>query len=264
MKEFNNAVALVTGGASGIGLGLARALLEAGAKVAIADIDETALSSATASLAESKDRVLPLCLDVCSREDWEMAVNRVESELGRLQILCSNAGVAGSCLPIEQTEWEGWRWTIDVNLHGNFNALRTCVPRIRAHGLEGHIVCTASLGAFLVGGGNGAYCAAKAGVVAMCEALRQELSSTAIGVSVLCPGLVSTNLLDNVARLGPNVELGGHGSEIEEAFSLGMDPAEVGKFVLNGIRDGQFWLFTHPELRDMVVERNDAIAKAME
>jgi NAD(P)-dependent dehydrogenase (short-subunit alcohol dehydrogenase family) len=263
VKDFRDVAALVTGGASGIGYGIARALAARGARIAVADLDPSALDTATQELRASGATVIPLRLDVRDRTAWEPALDRVEAELGPLQILCSNAGVAGSHLPLAGTSWEGWSWTIDVNLHGTFHALRAGLPRMQRHGLPAHVVCTASLGAFLVGAGNAAYCATKAGVVAMCEALRRELEGTPIGVSVLLPGLVSTALLDNTRKLAPPTPIGGHGPEVEAGIKAGLDPLCVGELVVDGIRDARFWLFTHPELRALVGARGEEILAAM-
>lgn len=264
MDEFSSGAALITGGAGGIGIGIAQALAGKGLKLALADIDPVALEAAGDALRAQGAEVLTQVLDVRDREAWERAVCRVESELAPLQILCSNAGVAGSHLPIEQTDWEGWAWTIDINLHGTFNALKTCLPRLRAHRRRSHIVCTASLGAFLVGPGNAAYSATKAGVVAMCEALRGELAGTKVGISVLCPGLVNTGLLNNTRKLGPAVPLGSHSDEVAAAIKLAMAPSEVGERVVDGIRDNRFWLFTHADLQPTVAKRCEEILSAMD
>jgi NAD(P)-dependent dehydrogenase (short-subunit alcohol dehydrogenase family) len=263
VNDVAGSVALVTGGASGIGHGIVRALVAHGAQLAIADIDDDALEMATHDLRTAGARILPLRLDVRDREAWNDALDRVETELGPLQVLCSNAGVAGSHLPLAETTWKGWSWTIDVNLHGTFHALNSALPRMLRHGLAGHVVCTASLGAFLVGAGNAAYCASKAAVVAVCEALRKELEGSPIGVSVLCPGLVATSLLDNVNKLAPRVPIGAHGADIEKALKAGLDPLEVGHIVVRGIREKHFWLFTHPELSELVEARDAEIITAM-
>ena len=263
MRNLANAVALVTGGASGIGYGIAQALAAQGAQLAIADVDDRALERAARDLRAARIRVLALQLDVRDRAGWHAALDRVEAELGPLQVLCSNAGVAGSHLPLAETTWEGWCWTIDVNLHGTFHALNASLPRMVRNGREGHVVCTASLGAFLVGAGNAAYCATKAGVVAMCEGLRRELEGSPIGVSVLCPGFVATSLLDNMRKLAPPVRMGSHDADTEARLKTGLDPLKVGEIVVNGILDNRFWLFTGPELRGLVEARGADISAAM-
>jgi NADP-dependent 3-hydroxy acid dehydrogenase YdfG len=264
VKNIKSGVAFITGGASGIGFGIAQALGNHGMKIALADVNENALERAAAALGATGATVLPVTLDVRDRSAWETELDRTERELGPLQVLCSNAGVAGSHLPIEETDWSGWQWTIDVNLHGTFHALNNALPRMRRHGRDSHVVCTSSLGAFLVNAGNGAYCAAKAAVVAVSEAVRREVAGSNIGVSVLCPGLVATQLLDNVKELAPaHVRLGSHSEETAIALKAGQDAAAVGELVLRGILEDRFWVFTHPELRDLLENRANEMRAAM-
>lgn len=264
MKNFNNGVALVTGGASGIGLGLAHALAAQGMKVAIADLDDAGSQKAVAALAAKGATALALHLDVCDAAAWTAAVDRVEAELGPLQVLCSNAGVGGSKLPIEETEWAGWQWTMDVNLNSTFHAFKTCLPRMRKHGKPSHIICTASLGGLLVIPSNGVYSATKAAVIAICEAVAQEVAGSNIGVSVLCPGLVRTGLLENRNKLKPGeFAIGDMGPGRDLGMKTGLDPMQVGEQVVKWMREGRFWMFTHPELREPVVRRSEAILASM-
>jgi NAD(P)-dependent dehydrogenase (short-subunit alcohol dehydrogenase family) len=264
VKDFTSGVALVTGGASGIGLGLVHALARVGMKVAVADVDLPGCERAAVDLRAKGATVLPMHLDVRDGVAWMTNVDRIEEELGPLQVLCSNAGVGGSTLPIEETEWAGWQWTLDVNLNGTFHALKTCLPRMRKHGLTSHVVCTASLGGFLVARGNGAYSAAKAAVIAMCEAVAKEVAGSNIGISVLCPGLVRTQLLDNSARLKPgSFEIGSHGKEVEIAMKTALDPMQVGEDVVRWMAEERFWMFTHPELKPYVQQRCEALLAAM-
>ncbi len=263
MKNFTNGVALVTGGASGIGLGLAHALARAGMKVAVADLDLAGCDKVSAHLRSMGHVALPLHLDVRDPIAWVTAVDRIEKELGPLQVLCSNAGVGGSTLPIEETDLAGWQWTIDVNLNGTFHALKTCLPHMRKHGLPAHVVCTASLGGFLVTRGNGAY-SAKAAVIAVCEAVAQEIAGSNIGISVLCPGLVRTQLLDNAGKLKPGAfDIGSHGPEVEAAMRTALDPMVVGENVVRWMNEGRFWMFTHPELKPYVQQRCEAVLAAI-
>lgn len=262
--EFRGRAAFVTGGASGIGLGIARTCARNGMTVALADIDEVALHSAAASLTAEGATITAVNLDVSDPRNWSVALDKAESTLGPLAILASNAGVAGSRLPLEETPAEAWRWSMGINLDGCFNAIQAGVPRLRSSGKAAHFVATASLGAFLVQPANGVYSAAKAGVIALCEAPQAELSETDIGVSVLCPGLVRSRLLEDNAKRAPSgVPIGEEEPELKAALAASLDPAQVGELVWDGIDRRRFWVFTHPELRDLLAARTAAIAAAM-
>ena len=264
MKDFGKGVALITGGASGIGLGLVRALGKTGMKVAVADLDQAGCERVVDELRAKGVTALPVSMDVRDGAAWERAVDQIERELGPLQVLCSNAGVGGSKLPIEQTTWEGWKWTMEVNLDSVFHGFKTCLPRMRRHGLPSHIVCTASLGGLLVAIDNGVYSATKAGVIALCEAVALETAGSNIGVSVLCPGLVQTSLLKNRERLKPGQFAIGNlepGRDIN--MGTGIDATQLGEQVVAWMQEGRFWMITHPELRPPVEARCKAILSSM-
>lgn len=265
MKELAGKVAVISGGASGIGLGMAQAMAAQGISLALVDIDTDALDAATLTLRAQGTRVLPLQMDVREPVAWRQAADEIEARLGPVSILCSNAGVAGSRLSVEETEVDAWQWTFDINLNGAFHAIKTFVPRMLMQGNEAHIVVTSSLGGFLPHGGNAAYCASKAAVIALCESLRDELADTPVGISALCPGLVSTRLLTNNRRLAPSSigHLCNDEPELQAQMTTALDPLCVGELVLDGIRERRFWLFTHPELRDLVRARSEEIQAAM-
>jgi NAD(P)-dependent dehydrogenase (short-subunit alcohol dehydrogenase family) len=242
------------------GWGLAHALGKAGMKVAIADFDQSGRERAVGELRAKGVTALPVALDVRDGLAWEQAVDLVERDLGPVQVLCSNAGVGGSKLPIEQTTWEGWKWTMEVNLDSVFHGFKTCLPRMRKHGLPSHIVCTASLGGLLVIADNGVYSATKAGVIALCEAVAQETAGSNIGVSVLCPGLVQTSLLKNRERLKPGqFDIGALEPDRDINMGTGIDAMQLGGQVVAWMREGRFWMITHPELRPHVEARCEAI-----
>jgi len=262
LDELTGRLAFITGGASGIGFGMAQAFAAAGMYIAIADIDKRAAEEAAAGLIEAGATAAAVQLDVQDRAAWGPALDEAERQFGALTVFCSNAGVAGSRMPVAQTDPRAWDWTIGINLTGTFNALQAALPRLQASGRPGHIVATASLGGFLVQPGNGTYSASKAAVIALCEALRGELRGTSIDVSVLCPGFVRSKLLEaNAARL-PGVLLGPPEPELEAMMQAGTDPVEIGEFVLKGILAGKFWLFPHSELHDFVQARSDEISSS--
>jgi len=261
MNSFEGKAAFVTGGASGIGLALARALAEAGTRVMIADIEEEALGKAVASLQGNLAEVRGVVCDVASAESVGRAAKAAIDAFGKIHVVCNNAGVGGSA-GAENVSLEDWRWVIDVNLMGVVHGVKTFVPHIKSHGEGGHIVNTASMAGFLgIGTGFGAYTATKYAVVGISEALAMELAPQNIGVSVLCPGWVNTKIIDSRRNWPkeygepPARTLGPLADRIAELVRTGMEPADVAALVMQAIRDGQFYVFTHPHMRPPLEER---------
>ncbi len=197
MKELAGKTAFVTGGASGIGLALGRALAETGMNVMLADIESTALTSAVRDLSkEGLTNVRSVGCDVSDPVSVEEAAETTYKAFGAVHVVCNNAGVAvGS--GIDDISVETWRWVLDVNLMGVLHGVRTFLPHIRAHGQGGHIVNTASMAGFNSGLGFSPYSASKFAVVNMSEGLAMELTPLNIGVTVLCPGFVRTRIWDS-------------------------------------------------------------------
>jgi NAD(P)-dependent dehydrogenase (short-subunit alcohol dehydrogenase family) len=249
-ESIEGRLVFITGAASGIGLGMARAFAAEGARIALADNREASLAAAVEDLRAEGAKVIAAPLDVRDDAQWRGALDNAETHFGSLAILCSNAGVAGSRLALEKTEPAACQWTFDVNVNGALLAIRNGVPRMRAHGLASHIVLTSSMGAFLVRPENGVYSASKAAIIALAEALRGEVQGSALGVSVLCPGLVSTRLIEGNVEQGPSgINLGAHEVELEESMRRAVAPHLVAQAVVRGIYDQRFWLFTHSELK---------------
>lgn len=245
--------AFITGGASGIGLGIARALGQRGMAVVLADIDAEAAQQAASDLGEDGIRALGLGLDVRNPEAWVTALDVAEDAFGPLAILCSNAGVAGSVQALTATTQQGWDWTMDVNLGGTFNAIRLGLPRLKGSGLPGWFVATSSLAPFSPSAHNGVYAASKAAVISLCESLRAELAGGPVGVSVLVPGLVQTALLSNADRLAPSgAETGRHSTAVEDAMAASVPADVIGERVAEGIDAGAFWLLPDPVSRSLI------------
>lgn len=270
MTEVKGRVAFITGGANGIGLGIARALGREGVKIALADVDAEALARAKDELGKTT-RVATTVLDVRDREMYARAADAIESELGAVSLLFNNAGVAGGA-PAGKLTYEMWDWVMGVNLNGVINGIQTFLPRMLANGGGGHIVNTAS-GAGLVPTTSGVlYSTSKYGVVGMSESLNGELAAAGIGVSVLCPGPVATDIVARTARLRPESEKPAteeqrrrETASIEQTtqwLQTGKSPDDVGRMVLQAIRDNSLYIHTDRIVAGLIQSRTKALLDA--
>ncbi|MGZ0074454.1 SDR family NAD(P)-dependent oxidoreductase [Sphingobium limneticum] len=253
MLDFAGRTAFVTGGANGIGLGLVRALLAQGCKVAIADIREDALAAALKTL--DNQSVLPVQLDVASRAGFADAADRAEAALGPVSLLFNNAGI-NLFQTIDESSYDDWDWVMGVNLNGVINGVMTFAPRMKALGQGGHIVNTASMASFLCGGAPGIYNTTKFAVRGMSESLRYSLAPHGIGVSVLCPGLVKSHIYAS-DEVRPAALSGGAKpvdsaavDRLEQLHQFGMEPDVIAARILEAVQENRFHIFPHPEFRD--------------
>ena len=274
MEDVAGKVAFVTGAASGMGLAMARSFAAAGMKVVLADVEEEALEQARASFGPTNADVIAIRVDVTDRDAMAAAADRTEEAFGKVHVLVNNAGVAvgGSIADMAYTDWD---WVVGVNLDGVVNGVQTFLPRILAHGEGGHIVTTASLAGILPFAGLGVYNTTKYAVVGMAEAMRADLADQNIGVSVLCPGLVNTNIFDSgrnrPAELQSDTDTATIGLadedddeerqlRLEAARASALDPDVVGDMVLHGIQENEAYIFTHPEYVKEVNERQEDVS----
>ena len=271
MREVAGKVALVTGGASGIGLGIARTLARAGVKVAIADVRPEALRAAAAAFSKEKLAILTVELDVSNRTAWSNAADRVEQQLGAIEILCSNAGINFVGATQEAT-YEDWDFALQVNLGGAINAVRTIVPRMIANGRGGHVVITSSVSGLFTSGGAGVYVTTKYALVGLAESLRGDLKGKGIGVSVLCPGPVQSELFESTAAVRPRalaptgsvpIVPPGMAREATPIFTTAPTGDEIGARVLQGILKNDLYILTHPEIRPVLEARARALLAAL-
>ena len=255
MIDFAGRTAFVTGGANGIGIGLVRALLAEGCKVAIADIRQDAIEKALKTL--DNQSVMGVQVDVSSRDAMEKAADEVEAKFGPVSLLFNNAGI-NLFQTIEDSSYSDWDWVMGVNLHGPINGVMTFVPRMIAAGNGGYIVNTASMAGWLASGAPGIYNTTKFAVRGMSESLRYSLAPHGIGVSILCPGLVKSyiyasdgvrpkELLDGAKPVDTaNVQ------RLAEFHEFGMEPDVIAARVLDGMRENRTYIFSHPEFKDEV------------
>ncbi len=270
MKDVSGKVAFVTGGASGMGLAMARSFSAAGMKVAIADIEQTALDRVIAEFKKTNAKVIGLKVDVTNRDDMERAARETEAAFGKVHVVCNNAGVAVGG-PIDAMTYKDWDWVLGVNLAGVVNGVQTFVERIKKHGEGGHIVNTASMAGHLAIPGLGVYNTTKFAVVGLSETMRADLAQHDIGVSVLCPGVVTTNIF-NSGRNRPDALKGAtdtaalvlsadvtdteRAARMQQILASALDPAVVGDMVLAAIQANDPYIFTHPDLEPMVEARS--------
>lgn len=267
MKDFTGRTAFVTGGANGVGIGLVRALLTEGCKVAIADVRQDAIDRALKSL--DNREVMGVQLDVSSRADFAAAADEVEARFGPVSIVCNNAGV-NLFQPIEESSYDDWDWLLGVNLHGVINGVQTFVPRMVERvkaGTQtgGHVLNTASMAGFLSSGSPGIYNTTKAAVRALSESLRYSLLQYGIGVSVLCPGLVKSVIYAS-DDLRPDALKGAMKpvdaaavERLQGVHEYGMEPDVIGARAVEAIKANRLYIFSHPDHKDELREVFDYV-----
>jgi NAD(P)-dependent dehydrogenase (short-subunit alcohol dehydrogenase family) len=271
MDDLKNRVAFITGAASGIGFGIAQACLAAGMKVVITDVRKAALDSAAATLAARGNAVLALVLDVTDRQAWSACAGRVRSEWGGVDLLCSNAGV-NFVGPMREATHEDWDFALGVNLGGAINAVRTFAASMINSGRGGHIVITASVAGLFAGPGGGVYATSKYALVGFAESLRADLRQTGVGVSVLCPGPVKSELFESTQKVRPaqwaatgSVPIVPAGTARKDTAIYKTAPtgAEIGEYVVKGVRRNDLYILTHAEIRPVLEARAAALLAAL-
>jgi len=264
MEHLDGKVAFVTGGASGIGLGITKAMVAAGMRVVMADVRQDHLDEARAWFLSQKlsRRVKAVKLDVTNRKAYARAADKAEAAFGRIHVLVNNAGL-GLLGAIDKTKSDDWDWGLDVMIGGVINGILTILPRIRAHGEGGHIVNTASMAAVIPIPNCSIYITAKSALVGLSECLAGELAAAKVGVSAFCPGPVQSNIRE-LGKLRPDKYKKDSGlEEFEKQLAqrpqgdLWMDPVECGQRVVRGIQRNDLYIFTHPEFKAGARERCD-------
>eukprot|EP00752_Nemacystus_decipiens_P017387 g15582.t1 len=267
MQEFENRVAVVTGAASGIGLGMVRAFAARGMRLVIADLNEAAMGAAVKEIREAGGQAVSQACDVSDLQAVERLAELAMDTYGQVNVLCNNAGV-GIPTSARKMKLEDWKWIIDVDLWGPIHGVHVFLPLIEQSG-EGHVNSTSSMAGLISTGMMGAYNVAKHGVVALMAATERELRAkkSPIRASVLCPGPINTNISFNSVTYRPGGakpsadgdKAGKAAQSIQDALEQGMDPNEVGELVANAIEQEKFWILTHPRWAKGVQKQLDAL-----
>ena len=254
MSEIEGRVAFVTGGASGLGLAMARNFLDRGARVMLADRDEEGLQRAVAELSKDSNEITSVVCDVADVEQVKAAAQATIDHFGKVHIVANNAGVAKGGQPGE-IPIEDWKWIVDINLLGVVYGVEVFAPLIKAQGEGGHFINTASMAGHIAPGGMGPYNATKYAVVGYSEGLKAELMADNIGVSVLCPGWVNTNI-HTTGFDAPSSEVTVEQAKDDETFKEmdavirgGLDPNAVANWVSECVEANRLYIFTHKTMK---------------
>ena len=270
IKDLKGKVAVITGAGSGIGLSMAHAFAKQGMKLVLADINEKTLKKASRDLEKVGAEVLPLVVDVSDPKQVDNLATKAYERFGNVNILCNNAGVGGGGGPAHLLDIGNWNFTLGPNLNGVIYGIIYFLKRMLESKESCHIVNTASVAGHLAGEG-GPYSASKFAVVSISEMLALQCFNTNVGVSVLCPGLVDTKIVENVLPLSvnlknfyrPTAEEAEAGRPFLENFmkllGLGMSPDLVAKMVIYAIQNDLFFIMTHPQYVNLIEDRLNRI-----
>ena len=268
--------ALVTGAASGVGLGVAKALGHAGANVIIADVRQAAIDAVLPYFAENNIPATGVVVDVTDEARYAAACDEAEKVFGNIHILVNNAGVEAPMVPVWQNTAKDVDFIVGVNIKGVLNGIRTLVPRMLAHGEPSHIISTASQSGISVVPGAALYCMTKGGVISLMETLACDLRGTNVGASIYAPGPVKGNLANSSKEVRPqelsDPTLAAHaprerpappeGAPVFDFDSLTMPAQDAGELVVRGIERGDLYIFTHSEFKAGVKKRTDRMLLA--
>lgn len=266
MKDLKDKVAVVTGGASGIGLGIAKALSKIGVHIVVADINENKAIEAASELTKLGIHTSAFKCDVTNRSSVEELADHAWAEFGHVDIIVNNAGVSTEPDPLIDGKESDFRWLLDVNLIGEWNGCSVFGKRFIEQGTKAHILNTASENSFYAAAPHsGFYVATRHAVLGLSDALRMELPEF-ISISILACGLVNTNLSSATEAKperfgGPVVQDETTRKAGQQVMGLGMDPEKIGRLAVEGVQRGDFYIVTHPHNRDYIAERYEEILK---
>jgi NAD(P)-dependent dehydrogenase (short-subunit alcohol dehydrogenase family) len=270
MKDFRDKVAVITGGASGLGLAMAKRFAAEGMKLVLADIEEEALRKVETEFRKAGVPVIGIWSDISRAQDIERLAEKTLATFGAVHLLCNNAGVAPGGRVWEHTVAD-WEWVLGVNLWGVIHGVRTFLPIMLRQDVECHVVNTASVAGLLSVPNMGLYCVSKHAVVTLTECLYHDLAqrNAKVCVSVLCPAYVPTGIIDsernrpamlrNPPRTKTSEELAQE-EQMRHAVQSGRISAEqVADKVFDAVRDNRFYILTHPRIKGPIQTRMEDI-----
>jgi NAD(P)-dependent dehydrogenase (short-subunit alcohol dehydrogenase family) len=269
MHELAGKTAIVTGAASGIGLGLARTFAREGMSVVLADIRGDRLDEALSQVRGLGGKAIAVVTDVSDRASVQNAADAAVKAFGALHVACNNAGITIHGRGVNELTPQEWEWNAGVNFYGVVHGLEIFLPLIKAQGGEGHLVNTASIAGFQIGGHrrSGSYGAMKFAVVALSESIAHDLKDAPVGVSVLAPAAVKTRIYtsgeNRPARFGGPYEEAGNNA-FQRELDDGLEPDVVGERVVRAIRNNEFYVFTHMHTKDWLLARHKRIIDAFD
>lgn len=255
MKILSGETAFITGGASGIGLAAAKALAAKGVRLVLADIDKSRVEAAAQGLRDAGAEALAIQLNVAEESEWARAGEEARA-IGEVGILFSNAGVGGGAGKFEVYESEVWRWNYAVNAHAHLYACHTFLGAMKASGRPAHLVITSSMVGIVPPPISIAYISSKFATLGIAMGLRNELADTQVGISVLCPGMSATRIVETTRELRPGGQEQGQTATTSQAMgsvlASGMSPDAIGRRVVKAVEGDEFYIFTHPEWKRLV------------
>lgn len=272
LENLQGKTAFITGSASGIGLGIAKACGRHKMNVVLVDARQEALDEAMPYFKEKNYPVHAIKLDVTNREAYALAADEAEAVFGNIHVLVNNAGVAAGGGPLQNSTFKDWDFIVGINCIGVVNGIVTVLPRILKHGEGGHVVSTSSTGGIFAVTGVGLYNATKYFVSGLMETLAADLQGTGVGASLFCPGPVASNLGISSQAVRPEhlknadqkpLQMQARPAAMQQWSQVFMTHEEVGERVVRGIKRNDLIIWTHPEFRDGIIARNEALLRAL-
>ena len=263
MKELKGRTAFVTGGASGIGLGMTQCFLREGMNVVVADLSDEHLEQARERLKTHGSQVHFVKLDVADRAQMAMAADQAEAVFGKVHVLCNNAGVS-SPIPMDEASYEDWDWILGVNLQGVINGVVTFLPRLKRHGEGGHIVNTSSIAGLVPAPAwGGIYTTSKFAVHGLSGSLRLSVGKYGIGVTVVCPGATKSDVRRSELLRPERFKTQKRAPHAMPSLQeIGIEPEELGERVVRAIRRNEFYVIAHAENKPHVQAFSEAMLRA--